>query len=340
VDARSARSGKRARRSLSSSKSIAGFAHAALLLLGISLVSVAPAAAEPPELWFAPTDDVTQHGKDMPLLFSDPRSWPYGASHVAVLSLPVRYLLQAPAAEVRRQLAWIRARNMRLAVQLPALPIDKHVCGDGIEGMTWPGEATRSARALEKLGAQVDFFALDLPMTNGHISKRAKACRLPLEETAVRVASAVRELRRIYPDARIIDLEVPTGIPLSEWKSTLSSWLDAYRQASGEDFYGLTMDAWWKFDWKPAAEATARIVAKHGTRVGIYIDAVEGNDVRAEEWIAAARRNACDVEKLSTTMDYVVIANWMDMHVNNAPETDPATLSGMLAWFARGERCR
>ena len=94
-------------------------------------------------------------------------------------------LLQAPSAEVRRQLAWIHAKGMKLAVQLPALPVDKHVCGNGIEGMTWPGEAALSAKALQALGAQVDFFALDLPMTNGHISKRAGACKLSLPETAV-----------------------------------------------------------------------------------------------------------------------------------------------------------
>ena len=318
---------------------IAVLLRAILLVLVFCCSGATYAIAARPDIWFAPTDNITQHGKDLPMLFDDPGSWTYGASHIAVFSLPVRYLLQAPSAEVRRQLAWIHAKGMKLAVQLPALPVDKHVCGNGIEGMTWPGEAALSAKALQALGAQVDFFALDLPMTNGHISKRAGACKLSLPETAARLASAVRELRRVYPDARIVDLEVPTGIPLSEWTSTLSAWLDAYKSASGEDFYGLTMDAWWKFDWKDAAQATARILAKRGMRVGIYIDSVEGSDARAEAWVAAARRNACAVEKLPTSMDYVVIANWMDARVNNGPERNAATLSGMLAWFARGARC-
>ena len=261
-----------------------------LLVLVLCCGGATRAIAARPDLWFAPTDNITQHGKDLPMLFDDPGSWAYGASHVAVFSLPVGYLLRAPPAEVRRQLAWIHAKGMKLAVQLPALPVDKHVCGNGIEGMTWPGEATRSAKALQALGAQVDLFALDLPMTNGHISKRAGACMLSLPETAARLASAVRELRRVYPNARIVDLEVPTGIPLSEWTSTLSAWLDAYKSASGEDFYGLTMDAWWKFDWKDAAKATARLLSVRGIRTGIYINAVEGNAVTARGWIDAARK--------------------------------------------------
>ncbi|MBN9509286.1 MAG: hypothetical protein J0I21_09270 [Alphaproteobacteria bacterium] len=318
---------------------IVALLRAMVFVLGFCCGGATWAVAARPDIWFAPTDNITQHGKDLPQLFDDPDSWPYGASQISVLSFPARYLLLAPAAEVRRQLAWIRAKGIKLAVQLPALPVNKRVCGNGIEGMTWPGEAAHSAKALRALGAEVDFFALDLPMTNGHISKRAQACRLSLLETAARLASAVRELRRVYPDVRIVDLEVPTGIPLSEWTSTLAAWLNAYRAASGEDFYGLTMDAWWKFEWREAAKATASILSARGIRTGIYIDAVEGNTVAARGWIRAARRNACELRALSTAIDYVVIANWMDMNVHNAPESDPNTLTGLLAWFARPGGC-
>jgi len=56
-----------------------------------------------------------------------------------------------------------------------------------------------------------------------------------IQETANRLAASVRELRRLYPQAQLVDAEVSTGIQLSQWMSALSEWLPAFRRASGED---------------------------------------------------------------------------------------------------------
>ena len=325
--------------SLAIRKRTASAARFALIALSALCLPAGEAAAQQPEIWFSPTDNVTQRGRDFDQLFQNPPAWANSANRVSVFSVPVRYLLTAPAPVVKSQLAWIQSHNMKLAVQVPALPVNKHVCGDGIEGMTWPGEAAHSAKALQALGANVDYFALDLPMTSGHMSRGRKACRLSIQETALRLASAVKELRAVYPAVRIVDLEVPTGIPLAEWTTTLPAWLDAYRQASGENFYGLTMDAWWKFDWRRPAQATARILSSRRIRTGMYLDAVEGSNVAAANWTKAARRNACDLRATQIPVDYVVIANWMDMRVNNLPEGDPSSLTGVLNWFAQGGAC-
>jgi hypothetical protein len=105
---------------------------------------------EPPALCLCPV-------VDFPRLFDDPQSWATAAKHVAIFEFPVNYLLRTPPTTVKRQLEWLRSRG---------------------EGMIWPGEAALMAQQLKELGAEVDFFGFDLPLTNGHFAQGPTACHL------------------------------------------------------------------------------------------------------------------------------------------------------------------
>jgi hypothetical protein len=295
--------------------------------------------AEAQQLWLSPMDNITQHGIDFPRFFADPQSWARTANRVAVFKLPVNYLLGTPPAIVARGLAVLRADHIKLAVELSAVTIDKHVCGDGMEGMIWPHEAAVVARKLVALGADVDFFAFDLPLTAGHISSGRTACHLTIADTAARLAVSVRELRAAFPHVRFVDEEVPTGIPLPDWLADLSQWLPAYRNATGEDLAGLAMDVWWKFPWRDVVRETARVLAAKHIQAGIFLDSTGGKTMLPQDWIADTRRNACALRGTGASLDFIMVANWMDPLVKNLPETDSNTLTGLFDWLADGAQC-
>jgi hypothetical protein len=299
-----------------------------------------PAVAEAPHLWLSPMDNVTQRGEDFPRFFTDPRSWTTVAKRVAVFKLPLNYLLSTPAETVARGVALLRADGIKLAVEISAVTVDKHICGDGMEGMIWPHEAALAARKLKARGVDVEYFAFDLPLTAGHISTDRRSCHLSIPDTANRLAVSVRELRAVYPHVRFVDEEVPTGIRSQVWLSDLAEWLLAYRTATGEDFDGLTMDVWWKFEWHDVVRESARMLAARNIRAGVFIDSTGGRTTTAVDWVADARANACAVRDLNTPLDYLVIANWMDAQVKNLPETDSTSLSGLFLWIGAGTKCQ
>lgn len=305
----------------------------------LSLAAGPAASAKQPELWFSGADDITQKGFDHRRLFDDPAAWPKGAKRVAVFNLPIRHLTQLPPDVARHQLAWLRGHGIKLSVTLPAVGTDKHVCGNGVEGMIWPHEAALAVKHLKELGAEVDYFTLDVPLTAAHISKKPNACHFSVQETATRVAATVGELKAGYPSARIMDAEVPTGIPQQEWLSLLTEYLDAFRRTTGAELDGLSMDIWWKFDWRSRAQETVRILSTRGIRAGVILDSVGRNDMPAAAWIADSRNNACMFRRDGLQLDYVLVANWLDMQVPNVPESDPNTLTGLLNWLADGPTC-
>ena len=301
------------------------------------LVLAQPVPAQEPELWLAPTVDAPGRGPDFPRLFEEPNLWPDVAKRTSNLSIPVNYLLRSPASAVRHDLDWLRAHHIPLDVGVPILTVDKHVCGDGVEGMIWPGEAALMAHKLQNLGVDVTSFSLDLPLSDAHLTKDKRACHLSIDEVALRVAASVQELRRFYPHAKIIDTEVPTGISTGEWSTSLTEWLTDYHRASGTDFDAVILDVWWAFSWQDTARASVRILRDRHIRSGIILDADGNSSMPAAEWIGLARQNGCAVRRLG--FDIVGVANWMDMQVHNLPESNPNTLTGLARWFWAAGAC-
>ena len=287
------------------------------------------------DLWLSPADDVTQHGRDFHELFIHAERWRHAASYVRVFSVAANYLLRAPPEDIHRELEWLRANQIKLDVSIAVVGVDKKICGDGIEGMIWPGEAGANANRLAALGADVASFSLDLPLSMGHLITKhqtARACELSIHEVAVRTAQSVRELNASYPLAKIYDSEVPTGVSLKQWTTTLHAWLVEYKMASGKQFGGLTMDVWWKFPWKDTVKATSRILADQSISAGIFIDESAGRDLPAVDWVDAARHHVCELAALGIRLDYMVVADWSNMNVRSLPESDPTTLTSLLDW--------
>lgn len=311
-------------------------------LIGVvacALSSTAAIAAPKQEIWISPTDNVTQHGIDFPDFFLHPDEWRRAASSVTRFSMPVRYFVVTPPEVSMKQLAILHQIGIPLDVSIPVMPVDKHVCGNGIEGTVWPGEPSDYSHKLKALGADVASFSLDLPLTSAHFAKGPQSCHLSPKEAAEHTARAIADVHAVYPNAKIIDAEVPTGMPASVWSAALAEWVDAYKQAAGRNFDGFMMDAWWQFDWRSAAQATLGVLGPRGIPVGIGITASGNTNAPAAQWVAASKKNACNLRASGIPVSYLGVANWQNMHVRGLPESDPDTLTGFVDWLASGGGC-
>jgi hypothetical protein len=152
---------------------------------------------------------------------------------------------------------------------------------------------------------------------------------------AHRLAGTIRDLRAVYPNAKIVDYESPTDEPLTQWKATLNEWLTAYRAETGTPLDALGMDTSLGRPWREAAAPTIDILHQHGTKAGIIIDAHGGPGVTDESWIAEAKQYAIAIQGEKLPLDFVVIASWMLHPWRNLPESDPLTLTAFVDWYAR-----
>jgi hypothetical protein len=315
--------------------------HAKKLLSWVIAASVAacPFVAEAADIWLAPPDPVTQHNQDFPLFFDNPAAWSRAAANIAVFSVTANYLVRSPKDVVQRQLAFLRSHGIKLDVSILAMTADKHICGNGIEGMVWPGEPAAYARQIKALGADVDTFSFDWPLTSGHTLQRENACKYSVREAAHRLGAVARTLMAAFPNVKFVDQEPPNAMSLPAWKQTLSEWLTDFQAEAGVPMYAMSMDLNWPTAWTMPAIETAQLLRGKGVKVGVFINAGGGATQTADAWTAAVKRNVCSVRATAIAPDYLEVSNWEQMRVPNLPETNPGSLTSVVNWVAAGGGC-
>jgi hypothetical protein len=311
-----------------------------LVGLAAALLSAAAAHAQRPEIWFAPTNSVKGKPLDYADLYSRPERWRATAAGIAVFIIPSDHLFNMPEPAIRQELDTLRAHGIKIGINDSALPVDKKVCGDGVPGTIFAAEAPAHARKLKSLGVDVSYIMMDGPLTSGHTYTGKGACKMSLEDTARAVSIYITALHAAYPNARFIDDEPPTSMPLPEWQATLPTWLALVKKYSGIGLYGMTMDIGWNGTaWVQPVSVTAALLHKNGIRAGIYLDTIGNGPHNAQEWVTYAKHNNCTLQQTRIPVDYAVITNWNLDAVKNLPETDPTTLSGFTNWVVSGGKC-
>jgi hypothetical protein len=309
-----------------------------LLLLGALLCGLPhPAPAQPivlaPPTGLPGPDPV--HRQDFLRLFVAPAEWPVTVVHTSTMGFTDYYVTHAQPDELNHVLGFVASHHLALDVALQALPADG--CGRGIEGIVGSTYAPMLAvHRLQELGAKVGEFALDEPLTFGFSYRGKNQCAYPIAEVARRLAMTIRAVREVYPNAKIVDAEAATNYPTAQWLTILAEWLSAYRAATGTPLDEISLDmAWHQPYWLAEAAATVNFAHSHGTKVELIINAQ--GDLRATdaEWLALSQRNMQDIWRARIPFDGVVFATWNKRPTRVLPESDPLSLTGLIAWYIR-----
>jgi hypothetical protein len=140
-------------------------------------------------------------------------------------------------------------------------------------------------------------------------------------------------VREFYPNARIVDSEVPTNLPLDQWLAILDEWLKEYKAAVGAPLDALSMDLNFRRPWLDATQATINVLHRNGTRAGIYLNAPGGRAMTDAVWVAEAKANITAVQSAHLPLDYVIIASWVPYPSQILPESDPFSLTSVAYWY-------
>jgi hypothetical protein len=233
----------------------------------------------------------------------------------------------------RQAIQGIEDRGMALAMELGPLPLSKG-CGGG-EGFGG-SYSLDLVRKVQFLGGRVDIVTLQSPYGHGHFfDELESACNWTLETVAAETAEFTRKLKELEPGVVVGGLEpLWVGLTLSDY----IDWFDAYEAAAGERlaFFHLDVD-WNRHDWGEVA----RQIESEARARGIAFGVIYNGGVQAqsdEEWTQAAADRAYLYEQvLGGRPDHVVFQSWHVYPSRVLPDTDPATLTGLVNRYF-GER--
>jgi hypothetical protein len=306
----------------------------------IGLPAVAPAQI----VWFSPKPA----SPDYMSVFQDGSPWANVASRTSVVGVPAEFFLRRSDGEIQQLLADLQRRDIKLGVALMGLsghPTQEAAqCGVGVEGYSARGEPLLIARKIRRLGGQVDFYTMDEPFFYGHRfdryeegdrSGRRHGCRLSADEVAADAAARIKDVKAVFPNAQVGDVEPYMEFDDQDWESELGRWFAAYRSATGEALAFFRLDLRWRSDWKSRMPRLVDLLHREGIALQVIYNG-SGNAGSDSTWVREAAQRFQDFEQVAGVRpDGVVFQSWVPNPSRALPENDPNTMSGLVNTYLR-----
>ena len=299
-------------------------------------------AADKPQIWVALApghqrpNGTFAGAADFADLFSPGAPWSTVAGRVGVFKIYPELVRDGSDAELRRLLDGLAARKIALGLEIPVLVDTVGSCTPGKPKSRW---MLGFVERLRKLGADLRYLAAVGPLVDGHVSIKPGYCHLPIPDVADDAAHTIAEMRKIYPELQVGEIE-PVGHrkDYPDWRE-LGAWFNAFSKAAGRPPAFLHVDITWGLPWRDDLLSVARQTRAAGIPFGAIYNA-EGSSADAD-YARAVLQHAREVESvLGGAPDHVVFQSWVNNPRRALPESDPATMTGMVLSYMRTLRSK
>lgn len=299
---------------------------------------------KPQTIWFAPADtavrtwvDDRNGSDDYMQLFSPSAPWAQAAARVKVFKMysNVFLLPHLPGSltdeQIRTVLADLKRRNIALAVEHGPLyedPVPPH-CGTGVEG--FGGSASlRLAERVRDLGGELAYLAMDEPFQHAR-----DVCGWSAREIARNAASSIADIRKVFPNVQVGDIEVVPGSALMpDWVEQYGQWMDAWKEETGMPLAFFHADINWGIDRAGAIGRARHIAAERGIPFGVIYNGWH-SDRSDAEWVASGMRNYAAVELAGEVPEQAIFQSWDHYPERVLPETDSSTFTYLINSYFR-----
>jgi hypothetical protein len=275
-------------------------------------------------------------------LFRAGAPWNQAASIVRVFGISIQMETDAPDMDLRTIFSALDRRDVGLILDMLPLSAGGNGCGFRVEGYSSPGQTITVARRIRSLGGNPQYYSLDEPLWFGHAFNGGSGlfpCHSSIIEVASQVADKVRQVRSIFPNVKIGDVEPVMALSQETWLADLEAWLDAYRSATGENLAFFRVDNDWHTSWTPRLKHIAAVLRARGIPLQIIYNGT-GRDHSDTEWISSAEHHYRAVETNGIIPDVAAFQSWMSHPERMLPDTDPLTMTGLINRDAAWRRSR
>jgi hypothetical protein len=227
----------------------------------------------------------------------------------------------------------LKRRNIAVAIGASWLP-GSDACGKGVEGFTHAGTAQSVANRIQRSGGDVKYVVMDEPLYFGHEYNKQNACQWPVPEVAGKVAGEIAAFQRVFPSARICDVE-PVAIPDAGWVNQIVQWTQAYQAATHQPLACFQADVQWTGPWQQQLTALRNRLHAAGIQLGIIYNG-DGNARTGLQWTQQSEQRIRMVEANPLWMpDQALIQSWTQQPDHMLPENQPGTMTNLVLQYVQ-----
>jgi hypothetical protein len=309
-------------------------------MLSASVMAQTPSTA----IWLGGEDPVVQKDKhknqpaDYMDMFKPNAPWSVAASGLTAFKISTQLVLRGTDEQLRTVIDGLKSHHIALAIELGVLTATDR-CGKNTEGYGSPAAVEAVAKRIKSLGGQLDYVAMDEPVTWGHEKTGSNVqgfnyCHDEVADLADQAAPKIAILQRYFPNVQIGEIDAINS-RLPHLASDIIEFIDTLHNKTGLKPAFVHADVAWDSNWQPMLEDLTRRLCARGVRVGVVFD----GDLSAasdDAWVAQAlERYRSITSNLNTKPDDVVFQTWSPRPTHMLPETDPGSLTYEVAAISR-----
>jgi len=317
-----------------------------LFLLATAL-ALSPVYAGTSPIWLSGVDPVVQKDRhtDKPAdymdLFKPDSPWTVAASGVKVFKISTQMALRGSDEQLRTIIEGLKRRHIAMAIELGVL-INSERCGKGTEGFGSPPAVEVVSKRIKDHGGELDYVAMDEPITWGREKKGRNKfgfnyCESSVQELVDVAATRIAILQRYFPNIRIGQIDaVNSRYP--HLADDIIAFIDGLNKKIGLKVAFVHVDVAWDSDWQPMLVDLTRRLRARGVRVGVVFDG-DVNAASDEQWIEQAlKRYKLIMDNPKTRADDLVFQTWSPRPAKMLPETDPGAWTYALKYAVTSGR--
>lgn len=293
----------------------------------MSISASALAASSTPQIWFAPNTSAFLADRDVDSKWADSRK------HVSVYKFYYQQVVQDSPEVLKKKLDFLKANNIKVAVEWPALTWVENGPGYKVEGFAPKGMSKLIVSKIKNAGGNLDYVAMDEVLFFGTYYKKGKNTpNLSVDDNAKNVANNMKEVWSIFPNAKVGDIE-PIDQIRENREELLSQWISSYKKATGKNLDFIHDDVVWGEDWVKTIRLGQELASKNGIRFGVIYNAGQGRGPDYA-WMMTARKNINKYinSKLPVPED-IVFQSWNKNPINIDNDKSPQSHSSIIPYF-------
>jgi len=185
---------------------------------------------------------------------------------------------------------------------------------------------------VKALRGKIDYVAFDSPVAFGHfnILNKTNACNYSLPDLVRNIAPQIQILQAAFPDIKIGDVE-PVNSHTAGWLDTYLAFAREFKAQTGEPLLFLQADIIWYDNWRPQLEEWHKRLRPAGLSYGVIFDG-SGIDKSDAAWTNhAVERFRTVTHDPAIAPDEAIFQSWNDYPTHFLPETQPGTLTWVVA---------
>lgn len=284
------------------------------------------------DIWFSPNKTEMLNNRSLD------STWSFSRSHIRVFKFYSEVIMSSTVPDLREKFDFLRANNIDIAIELPALTWEENSYGYHIEGFRNSGFTSEIIKKIKMAGGEVDYLSLDEPITFGAFKKGNNYPQYSPEVLARKIYSNLKVFYESFPNVKVGDIEAFNQMPGSFYSIYLPAFLEYYKKVSGKNIDYVHLDEYWGGDWKTPINYIQSIQKKYNFRSGVIFNASLPS-VSDKVWMDSAKKNIDNyLSAMKTFPDDIIIQSWVaNPHVPVGDSISDAH-SSLILYILRKER--